>query len=126
MFASGSPFPPVQYRDRTLMPGQCNNMYIFPAVGLAVYATQAKRVTDEMFIAAAEAVAEQVTAAELEAGLIYPPQSTILKTETRCRETHRGGDFRSRPRSRGGAEGPRRLHRIADLPARIPQPHLTP
>ena len=82
VFASGSPFPPMQYRDRTLMPGQCNNMYIFPAVGLAVYATQAKRVTDEMFIAAAEAVAEQVTAAELEAGLIYPPQSTILKTET--------------------------------------------
>ena len=84
VFASGSPFPPVQYRDRTLMPGQCNNMYIFPAVGLAVYATQAKRVTDEMFIAAAEAVAEQVTAAELEGGLIYPPQSTILKTETRA------------------------------------------
>ena len=82
VFASGSPFPPMQYRDKTLMPGQCNNMYIFPAVGLAVYATRAKRVTDEMFIAAAEAVAEQVTAAELEAGLIYPPQSTILKTET--------------------------------------------
>jgi len=57
-------------------------MYIFPAVGLAVYATQAKRVTDEMFMAAAEAVAEQVTAAELEAGPIYPSQSAILKTET--------------------------------------------
>lgn len=82
VFASGSPFPPTQYRDRTLAPGQCNNMYIFPAVGLAVYATQARRVTDEMFIAAAEAVAKQVTGAELDAGLIYPPQSTILKTET--------------------------------------------
>jgi malate dehydrogenase (oxaloacetate-decarboxylating)(NADP+) len=82
VFASGSPFPPVQYRDRTLVPGQCNNMYIFPAVGLAVYATKASRVTDEMFIAAAEAVAQQVTAAELDAGLIYPSQSRILKTET--------------------------------------------
>ena len=82
VFASGSPFPPVQFHDRTLVPGQCNNMYIFPAVGLAIYATQAKRVTDEMFIAAAEAVAEHVTVAQFAAGLIYPPQSTILKTET--------------------------------------------
>jgi malate dehydrogenase (oxaloacetate-decarboxylating)(NADP+) len=82
VFAGGSPFPPVQYRGRTLIPGQCNNMYIFPAVGLAVYATKALRVTDEMFIAAAEAVAEQVATAELDAGLIYPPQSKILKTET--------------------------------------------
>ena len=56
-------------------------MYIFPAIGLAVYATRAKRVTDEMFIAAARAVAEQVTQAELDIGLIYPPQSAIMKTE---------------------------------------------
>jgi malate dehydrogenase (oxaloacetate-decarboxylating)(NADP+) len=56
-------------------------VYIFPAIGLAVYATGAKRVTDEMFIAAARAVAEQVTQAELDIGLIYPPQSTIMKTE---------------------------------------------
>jgi len=81
VFASGSPFAPVRYRDRTIVPGQCNNMYIFPAMGLAVYATQATRVTDEMFIAAARAVAEQVTAADLDTGLIYPPQSTILKAE---------------------------------------------
>jgi malate dehydrogenase (oxaloacetate-decarboxylating)(NADP+) len=81
VFASGSPFAPVQYRDRTIVPGQCNNMYIFPAMGLAVYATQATRVTDEMFIAAARAVAEQVTEAHLDTGLIYPPLSTILKAE---------------------------------------------
>ncbi len=81
VFASGSPFAPVRHRDRTIVPGQCNNMYIFPAMGLAVYATQASRVTDEMFIAAAQAVAGQVTAADLDTGLIYPPQSTILKAE---------------------------------------------
>jgi len=81
VFASGSPFAPVQCRGRTLTPGQCNNMYIFPAVGLAVYATRASRVTDEMFVAAAEAVAEQVTAAELGNELIYPPQSRILEAE---------------------------------------------
>jgi malate dehydrogenase (oxaloacetate-decarboxylating)(NADP+) len=63
------------------VPGQGNNVYIFPAIGLAVYATRAKRVTDEMFIAAARAVADQVTQAELDVGLIYPPQSAILDTE---------------------------------------------
>jgi len=63
------------------VPGQCNNMNIFPAMGLAVYATKARRITDEMFIAAARALAEQATPADLETGLIYPPQSAMLKTE---------------------------------------------
>ena len=80
IFASGSPFAPVHYNGKTLVPGQGNNVYIFPAVGMAVYATEAKRVTDEMFISAARAVAEQVTDANLEAGLIYPPLSGILAT----------------------------------------------
>ena len=86
IFASGSPFPPVVLDGKTYVPGQGNNVYIFPAIGLAVYATRATRVTDEMFIAAARAVAEQVTQTELDTGLIYPPQSAILATELHAAE----------------------------------------
>ncbi|HEY6831823.1 MAG TPA: NAD-dependent malic enzyme [Pseudolabrys sp.] len=79
IFASGSPFPPVEIAGKTFVPGQGNNVYIFPAMGMAVFATEAKRVTDEMFIVAAKAVAEQVTDQSLATGLIYPPQSQILE-----------------------------------------------
>ena len=78
VFASGSPFPPVHINGKTLVPGQGNNVYIFPAMGMAVLATEARRVTEEMFIIAARAVAEQVTEANLATGLIYPPTSNIL------------------------------------------------
>jgi malate dehydrogenase (oxaloacetate-decarboxylating)(NADP+) len=78
VFASGSPFPPIEIAGRRFVPGQGNNVYIFPAMGMAVFATEATRVTEEMFIVAAQAVAEQVTEEDLAMGLIYPPQSHIL------------------------------------------------
>jgi malate dehydrogenase (oxaloacetate-decarboxylating)(NADP+) len=79
IFASGSPFPPVDIAGRTFVPGQGNNVYIFPAMGMAVFATEATRVTEEMFIIAAQAVAELVTDQSLATGLIYPPQSQIFE-----------------------------------------------
>ena len=77
MFASGSPFPPVEIDGNKFVPGQGNNVYIFPRWAWRLV-TEAKRVTEEMFIMAARAVAEQVTEANLATGLIYPPTSNIL------------------------------------------------
>jgi malate dehydrogenase (oxaloacetate-decarboxylating) len=63
LIATGSPFPDVNYKGRKFRIAQCDNVYIFPAVGLAVYATSARRVTDGMFLAAARALAEHSPAA---------------------------------------------------------------
>jgi malate dehydrogenase (oxaloacetate-decarboxylating)(NADP+) len=81
IYAGGVQFPPVHLDGRTFLPSQANNLYIFPAVGMAIYATNAKRATDEMFIEAAHAVADQVTPEELNLGMLFPPQSNILEVE---------------------------------------------
>jgi malate dehydrogenase (oxaloacetate-decarboxylating)(NADP+) len=81
VYAGGVQFPPVHLGGRTFLPSQANNLYIFPAVGMAIYATNAKRVTDDMFIEAAHAVAGQVTSDQLKLGMLFPPQSDILEVE---------------------------------------------
>lgn len=81
IYAAGVQFPPVTFKDTTFTPGQANNFFIFPAVGMAIYATNASRVTDDMFIEAAYAVASEVSDAQLQQGLIYPMQDNILETE---------------------------------------------
>lgn len=73
LFACGSPFLPLQYQGKTLVPRQGNNSYIFPGVGLGAIACGTTRITDEMFLAAAQTLAAHVTPADLEQGSLFPP-----------------------------------------------------
>jgi malate dehydrogenase (oxaloacetate-decarboxylating)(NADP+) len=77
IFASGSPFPSFQIGGRTLIPGQGNNAYIFPGVGLGVVCTGARRVTDIMFIKAARTLASLIRDEELAEGRVYPALNRI-------------------------------------------------
>ncbi len=77
VFAGGSPFAPVEFDGRTFIPGQGNNTYIFPGVGLGVLATGADRITDDMFLAAARALADHVSESHLATGRIFPPLEEI-------------------------------------------------
>ena len=77
VFASGSPFAPVTYAGRTFVSGQANNAYVFPGIGLGVLASRASKVTDEMFMAAAVALAGLASEHDLEQGRIFPALSSI-------------------------------------------------
>jgi malate dehydrogenase (oxaloacetate-decarboxylating)(NADP+) len=77
LFASGSPFDAVEYDGKTFHPGQGNNAYIFPGLGLGAIACGATRITEEMFLAAAKTLAALVTPEDMKEGVLYPPLKNI-------------------------------------------------
>jgi malate dehydrogenase (oxaloacetate-decarboxylating)(NADP+) len=81
LVAAGVQFPDVTMNGKTFHPGQANNFYIFPAIGLAVYATRPKHIDDRAFIAAARGSADQVSQSDRDKGMLFPPQDDILETE---------------------------------------------
>jgi malate dehydrogenase (oxaloacetate-decarboxylating)(NADP+) len=103
VYASGSPFPPVTYKGKTFVPGQGNNAYIFPGVGLGVIASEATRVTDEMFFVAARKLADLVTKDDLAQGRIFPSLtrirevSSVIATAVAEVTFHRGLTTMNRP-----------------------------
>lgn len=81
LFAAGVQFDEVNYEGKTYRPGQANNFYIYPAIGLATYAARPTRLTDECFIVAAHATADQVGPSMQAKGMLFPSQDHILETE---------------------------------------------
>ncbi|KAK4490966.1 hypothetical protein RD792_001687 [Penstemon davidsonii] len=79
IFASGSPFDPFEYNGKVYVPGQANNAYIFPGLGLGLIMSGTVRVHDDMLLEASEALAAQVSEENYAKGLIYPPFTNIRK-----------------------------------------------
>jgi malate dehydrogenase (oxaloacetate-decarboxylating)(NADP+) len=77
LFASGSPFDPVEFQDRRFVPRQGNNSYIFPGVGLGAVAVQASQITERMFMTAARTLADTVLEEDLAQGSLFPALSRV-------------------------------------------------
>ena len=79
LFASGSPFDPVAFGEKTFRPAQGNNVYVFPGIGLGAVACRARTLPDELFLTAARTLAGLVRPADLDQGSLYPPLRDIRK-----------------------------------------------
>jgi malate dehydrogenase (oxaloacetate-decarboxylating)(NADP+) len=120
IFACGSPFDPVTLDGQTFVPRQGNNSYIFPGVGLGTIACGARRVTDEMFSAAARALAHQVTETDIAQGSLYPALSRIREVSA-----HIATAVAKVAYDRGLASKPKPADLFAYISAQMYDPHYS-
>jgi malate dehydrogenase (oxaloacetate-decarboxylating)(NADP+) len=101
-FASGSPFEPISFGGSTLYPAQANNAYVFPALGHAAVLADAKEISDDVFLAAAESLAVMTSEEELSSGKLFPDFDAIQETSKTltamvCEKLEQNGQGRKPP-----------------------------
>ena len=110
VFCSGSPFGEYRYQNQLFRPGQGNNAYVFPGIGLGAVTSRARTIPDGFFLAAARTLAGLVSDEDLRAGALYPPLRDIRKVSLAI-----GADLAAQAYERGLARRPRPADIVADI-----------